>query len=152
MARSTRRQLLIGGAVAVGATTLAGGARLLWPNSAPGSRVRGCVSLGANGVINPGSTQDYRNCRGFLLDTGTKWVRIWADWPSLQPEADRAPDRGTGAWRVRELDERIRQANADRIGVILTAYRFPTWANGTDGLADDSLHQLEDRLAPLGDL
>ena len=114
------------------------------PRGTSATGVRRCVSLGANGVINPGSTQDYRSCRHFLLDTGTKWVRIWADWPSLQPEADRAPDRGSGAWRLRALDDQIAQARSDGIGVILTAYRFPTWANGTAGLAD-GLYAFEDR-------
>jgi hypothetical protein len=36
---------------------------------------------------------------------------------------------------------------------MLTAWRFPRWANGTDGLtpAADAAHQLEDRIAPGGD-
>jgi hypothetical protein len=151
MGLSTRRQLLRGGAVALGAAGLAGGARLVWPRSASGSGMRRCVSLGANGVINPGSTQDYRSCRHFLLDTGTRWVRIWADWPSLQPEAGAAPDDGSGAWRLRQLDEQIAQARSDGIGVILAAYRFPTWANGTAQLTDE-LYGLEDRVAPLGNI
>jgi len=138
MGLSTRRQLLRGGAVALGAAGLAGGARLFWPRETrDAAAVRRCVSLGANGVINPGSTQDYRSCRHFLLDTGTRWVRIWADWPSLQPERDLAPDRGGGAWRLRHLDDQIEQARSDGIGVILTAYRFPTWANGTEQFPDD---------------
>jgi hypothetical protein len=132
----TRRQLLKGGAAALGAAGLAGGSRLAWPDRGAASSVRRCVSLGANGVINPGSTQDYRSCREFLLDTGTRWVRIWADWPSLQPEAEQAPDRGSGAWRLRQLDDQIAQARSDGIGVILTAYRFPTWSNGTGGESD----------------
>src|SRR5439155_20639029 len=125
MGLSTRRQLLRGGAVALGAAGLAGGGRLFWPReTSDAATVRRCVSLGANGVINPGSTQDYRSCRHFLLDTGTRWVRIWADWPSLQPEPNRPPDRGSGAWRLRHLDDQIAQARSDGIGVILTAYRF----------------------------
>jgi hypothetical protein len=140
----SRRQLLKGGAAALGAAGLAGGARLAWPHAAGASTVRRCVSLGANGVINPGGTQDYRSCRHFLLDTGTRWVRIWADWPSLQPEAGLAPDRGSGAWRLRELDGQIARARSDGISVILTAYRFPTWSNGTSELPD-ALYPFEDR-------
>jgi hypothetical protein len=151
MGLSTRRQLLKGGALALGAAGLAGGARLVWPRGASATSVRRCVSLGANGVINPGSTQDYRSCRHFLLDTGTKWVRIWADWPSLQPEADRAPDRGSGGWRLRALDDQIAQARSDGIGVIITAYRFPTWANGTEQLTDE-LYAPEDRMPPYGNI
>jgi hypothetical protein len=147
----TRRQLLAGGALALGAAAtaeLAGWTGLLRTGSAPAAAVPRCVSLGANGVINPGSSQDYRSCRAFLRETRTRWVRIWADWPSLQPEGDLAPDRGSGAWRLPELDRQIAQANADGVKVILTAYRFPTWANGTDALGPlaDVLHRLEDRV------
>ena len=128
----TRRRLLAGGALALGAAA-AGELASPWlggRRTATAATPARCVSLGANGVINPGSSQDYRSCRELLLGTRTSWVRVWADWPSLQPEPDRAPDRGGGAWRVRELDRQIAQANADGISVILTAYRFPTWASG----------------------
>ena len=110
--------------------------------------LRRCVTLGANGVINPGSTQDYRRCRDYVAQTKTRWVRLWADWPSLQPEGSAAPDRGTGAWRVTELDRQIAQANADGIEVILVTYRFPRWANGTADLSAtaDASYQLEDRI------
>lgn len=152
----TRRGLLRNGAlalVAVGATGAAGWEWLLGPRQAASGSLRRCVSLGANGVINPGSTQDYRSCRPFLLGTGTTWVRLWADWPSLQPESHLAPDRGSGAWRLLELDKQIAQANADGISVILCSYRFPTWANGTASLtaAQDAAYRLEDRIAEGGD-
>jgi hypothetical protein len=134
----TRRQVLKGGAVAIAGAGAAG--LLTRPGRtlpAPARRLPAaalparCVTLGANGVINPGSSQDYRSCRGFLRETGTTWVRIWADWPSLQPEADRPPDAGSGAWRVVELDKQIAAANTDAVRVILTSYRFPSWANGS---------------------
>src|SRR4051812_22943227 len=133
----TRRELLRSGGIAVGALGAAQLARLGWfpaEGRATSAPLRRCVSLGANGVINPGSSQDYRTNRAFLIETGTKWVRLWADWPSLQPEASLAPDQGSGAWRVAELDKQIAQANADGIQVILCSYRFPTWSNGTAGL------------------
>jgi hypothetical protein len=154
---STRRRLLKTGAVALGAAglaELAGWERLIGGRPAASAPVRRCVSLGANGVINPGSTQDYRSCRAFLRETGTRWVRIWADWPSLQPEASGAPDAGSGAWRVRELDAQLALARSDGVRVILTAYRFPTWANGTAELTGpaDASHGSEDRVPRLGDL
>ena len=89
------------------------------------------MTLGAGGVINPGSSQDYRNCRAFLRETRTNWVRIWADWPSLQPEGGVAPDGGSGAWRLAEVDRQVGAANADGVRVILTSYRFPSWANNS---------------------
>lgn len=154
--RWTRRQLLLrcGGLAltGLGAAELAGrGGRHVTPAPPPGPAAVApprCVTLGADGVINPGSSQDYRNCRAFLLDTGTRWVRLWADWPSLQPEADRAPDAGSGAWRVRELDRQIAQANADGVKLILTSYRFPTWANGALGGVKDPLLKLPPDLTP----
>lgn len=103
-------------------------------------------------MIEPGSSQDYFNCRGFLLETGTRWVRLWADWPSLQPEPDLAPDQGSGASRLWALDRQIAQATADGVDVILTSYRFPAWANGTAGLsaAAAAVYQLEDRVGASG--
>jgi hypothetical protein len=52
---------------------------------------------------------------------------------------------------VRQLDDQIEQARSDGVGVILTAYRFPTWANGTGQLTDE-LYALEDRVAPFGSI
>jgi Cellulase (glycosyl hydrolase family 5) len=130
----TRRQVVKGGVLALAAAGAADFAvRRRLPRTAAPGRVAParCVTLGANGVINPGSSQDYRSCRAFLRETGTRWVRIWADWPSLQPERDRAPDGGSGAWRLAELGRQIDAANADGLKVILTSYRFPRWANGS---------------------
>jgi hypothetical protein len=114
--------------------------------------LRRCVALGPDGVINPGGPQDYANNRALLRETGTRWVRLWADWPSLQPE-NRPPDEGSGAWRVAELDRQIGQANADGIKVILCLYRCPRWANGTAGLSatEDAGYQLWDRISAGGD-
>jgi hypothetical protein len=146
----TRRQLLAGGAIALGAA--AAGVELAgrpWPHGRQAATaLPRCVSLGANGVINPGSSQDYRSCRAFVLGTRTSWVRIWADWPSLQPERGLRPDRGTGAWRLRELDRQIEQANADGVKVILTAYRFPAWATGASGADQHPLFKLPADVGP----
>jgi hypothetical protein len=134
-AQLSRRRFLRAGGVLAGAI---GAASVGWPLTiAPATAappVRRCVTLGADGVINPGGAQDYRANRRLMTETGTRWVRLWADWPSLQPEAGLSPDKGSGAWRLRELDSQIAQANADGVAVILTAYRFPRWANGAAGL------------------
>jgi hypothetical protein len=113
--------------------------------------VRRCVALGPNGVINPGSSQDYDNNRALLLDSGTAWVRLWADWPSLQPSASALPG-GANATRLAALDRQIAQARADGIRVILTNWRFPRWANGTAALSasQEATYQLPDR-SPEGD-
>jgi hypothetical protein len=61
---------------------------------------------------------------------------MWADWPSLQPSADHAPDDplSPGRWRLRALDEQIALAGAIGLRVMLMPYRFPRWANGTEEL------------------
>jgi hypothetical protein len=111
-----------------------------------------CVTLGASGVIAPGGPQDYRSCRHFLLATGTRWVRLWADWPSLQPEPFLPPSFGSGAWRLDALDRQIARANGDGVRVILTSYRFPPWANGTAGLIPpaDAVYEQPDRVPAFG--
>ena len=62
---------------------------------------------------------------------------MWADWPSLQPSADHAPDDPLrpGRAQARALDEQIALANALGLRVLLMPYRFPRWANGTEDLA-----------------
>jgi hypothetical protein len=96
---------------------------------------RRAVALGPAGTIYPGSTQDLRNGnRGFLLDTRTRWVRLWADWPTLAPTR-----AGYDAARLASLDAQIAQAQRDGVKVILTLYRFPTWANGVDAMTPDQL-------------
>jgi hypothetical protein len=113
------------------------------------STLRRCVSLGASGVISPGGSQDYSRNSAFLAGTGTRWTRLWADWPSLQPEAALAPDKGSGATRLAALDRQIKQANAEGVSVMLTVWRFPRWANGTATLtpSQDAAYQLQDRIS-----
>src|SRR5881275_2357355 len=117
-----------------------------------GAGLRRCVSLGASGVISPGGSQDYSNNSAFLEDTGSRWTRFWADWPSLQPEANLMPDQGSGATRLQALDRQIAAANADGVKVILTLWRFPRWANGTSSLTatQDASYQLQDRISQGG--
>jgi hypothetical protein len=98
--------------------------------------LRKAVVLGPAGCIWPGSPQDlrYSKNRAWLKETGTRWVRMWADWPSLQPAA------GQYDWgRVSALDAQIDTARADGGRIVLTLYRFPTWANGTAALTATQL-------------
>jgi hypothetical protein len=122
----SRRQFLQGaGAAAAG---LAGAAllpgRLAMP-SAAAAAPRRCVALGPAGCIAPGCPQDLRAAgnRALLAESGTRWVRLWADWPTLMPvPATFAADR------VAALDDQLAQARADGLGTILTLYRTPAWA------------------------
>jgi hypothetical protein len=85
---------------------------------------RRCVALGPAGCIAPGCAQDLRVAgnRTLLADSGTRWVRLWADWPTLMP----AP--GTfDAHRVAALDDQLAVARADGLHTILTLYRTPSW-------------------------
>jgi hypothetical protein len=101
--------------------------------------LRKIIDIGPGGVIYPGSAQDLRYAQNlsYFSDTRTRWIRFWADWPSLQPHPDYAPDdpQNPGAWKLQALDEQIRLANANGIKVMLMPYRFPTWVNGTSTLS-----------------
>ena len=101
--------------------------------------LRKIIDIGPGGVIYPGSAQDlrYADNRTYFADTRTPWVRMWADWPSLQPHPAYAPDdpRSPGHWRLQALDEQVRLACSAGIKVILMPYRFPTWVNGTATLS-----------------
>ena len=90
---------------------------------------RRCVALGPAGCIAPGCAQDLRVAgnRALLADSGTGWVRLWADWPSLMP----APGASE---RVAALDEQLAVARADGLRAILTLYRTPAWV-GSGGAA-----------------
>src|SRR5690242_5318237 len=46
------------------------------------------VDLGAGATMHPGSPNDLRagDNRALLAASGTAWVRLWADWPSVQPD------------------------------------------------------------------
>ena len=100
MERSSRRQFLARGALLAAAAAGAGGA---WAATREGGDdraaprpkpLRKLLDIGPGGVIAPGSAQDLRAAgnAGYFTDTGTRWIRMWADWPSLQPSADHAPD------------------------------------------------------------
>ena len=140
MERSSRRQFLARGALLAAAAAAAGaagaarsGGAVAPPRPKP---LRKLLDIGPGGVIEPGSAQDLRVAgnAGYFVETGTRWIRMWADWPSLQPDGDRAPDDplSPGRWRLRALDEQIALANSLQVKVLLMPYRFPRWANGTE--------------------
>lgn len=125
----TRRQLLAnaGAAAAAGVAGSALFAAALDAPPALAATPRRCVALGPAGCIVPGCPQDLRAAdnRTLLSQSGTRWVRLWADWPTLMPAAGTlAPDR------VAALDDQIAHARADGLRTILTLYRFPAWVNG----------------------
>ena len=100
----------------------------------PAKPLRKLLDIGPGGVISPGSAQDLRSpaTPAYFADTDTRWIRMWADWPSLQPHPDRAPDDALspGRAKLRALDEQIALANALGIRVLLMPYRFPPGPTG----------------------
>lgn len=98
------------------------------------------VAIGPGGI---GDEQRYASNRARFTETGTPWVRLWADWVQVQPRSDAPPD-------LSALDGDIAQARADGLKVMLTAWRFPRWVNGTAAV-DDPSYQLQDRAAAGGD-
>ena len=100
------------------------------------SDLRRAVVLGPAGCIYPGSPQDYTAAgnAGFFRDTRTRWARMWADWPTLEPT-----DGQVDAAKFAALDRQIAAARRDGLRVVLTLYRFPTWANGTAAYTAEQL-------------
>jgi hypothetical protein len=131
----SRRQFLIRSGALAGALALPAPA---FANT----NLRKMIDIGPGGVIYPGTAQDYLayNNRAYFSETQTGWIRMWADWPSLQPDSRYRIDdpASPGYWRLQGLDAQIRQACADGLRVMLMPYRFPLWANGTAGLVKNS--------------
>jgi hypothetical protein len=110
--------------------------------SPPLARMARGVALGPGFVDLP--EQRYSANRARFEETGTTWVRFWADWPLLQPSPTADPD-------LAALDGEIDAARADGLKVILTAWRFAPWANGTIGLEgsrQEPGYRLPDDLSP----
>src|SRR5918997_5354299 len=116
------------------------------------------VDLGVGATIHPGSANDLRvgDNRAILRDTGTHAVRLWADWPSIQPDPSFEPDdpANPGAPYLAALDAQIAAANEDGLRVALLLYRFPLWANGMAALGAvrgtdaEISYMYADRIAP----
>ena len=112
--------------------------------------LRKCIDIAPTAVIRFTMTAfDYRVLRTQpwwpALRATTSWLRLWADWPSVQPVADLPPGEGVdipGLFFAREslaaLDGQIKAASDDGMNVILLPYRYPTWTNGTAHLVDNS--------------
>ena len=125
----TRRQFIARGAA------LTGAAMLPAVPAYGATNLRKMIDIGPGGVIHPGTAQDYRvySNRTYFSDTRTGWIRMWADWPSLQPDGRFKIDdpASPGYANLMALDAQIRQACADGLYVLLLPYRHPLWANGT---------------------
>jgi hypothetical protein len=137
--RIDRRRLLTG-AAALAAGAAWGLPRFVSPPDAfASSTLTRIVDLGAGATAHPGSAGDLRvnGNRALLAETGTAWIRLWADWPLLQPDPQVAPDdpASRGAPLLAALDAQIAAANADGLRVVLMPYRFPLWANGMESIA-----------------
>jgi hypothetical protein len=121
----TRRRLLRRGALGAGLLVAGSGVRGLaqagrpLPPAAMQRLARG-VALGPGGI---GDEQRYVTNRERFAQTATPWVKLWADWPRLQPDASRPPDFSA-------LDADVAAARADGLKVMITAWRFAPWANG----------------------
>jgi hypothetical protein len=102
------------------------------------AHLRRIIDFGPGSGVYPGSANDYRfhDNRAHVRATNTPWIRLWADWPSLQPVREIAIDdpANPGASWLQALDEQIAAACADGVRVLLVAYRFPAWANETEEL------------------
>ena len=141
MEGTSRRQFIARGALLAAAA--AGVPALSHAAAAPQPKtLRKLLDIGPGGVIAPGSAQDLRVAaqRGLLRRHRDPLDPLWADWPSLQPDGERAPDDplSPGRANLRALDEQIGLANRLGIHVMLMPYRFPRWANGTEDLAGEA--------------
>src|SRR5512132_793177 len=93
--------------------------------------LRKCLDTTPRGLIVPGSVEDYRVLRQQSwwpgLRATSSHLRLWADWPTLQPlpgvRIDSEANPGYG--NLLAFDEQIRLAGADGLKVIRMPYRYP---------------------------
>jgi hypothetical protein len=112
--------------------------------------LRKCIDIAPTAVISPDPfvANDYRNLRRQpwwpALRATTSHLRLWADWPSLQRVADEPPGFGPlAAASLAALDAQIEAAHADGLQIILLPYRYPRWANGTEGIPGRTVADFE---------
>lgn len=59
-----------------------------------------------------------------FVNADTKWVKLWADWPTLEPVSG---VYDSGAWA--RLDAEVNAARAYGLAVMITIYRYPPWSS-----------------------
>jgi hypothetical protein len=132
--RCTRREALAG--AGAGVFALATGRA---PARVPEQGVRDAMGLGidltAQGLRTPGVLQDYTALRAQpwappLIARATH-VRLWVDWPYVQPDGRIALDdpANPGLPHLRALDAQVDAVVADGLRVILMPWRYPRWVN-----------------------
>ena len=107
--------------------------------------IRKCLDIAPTAVITPGPNvaNDYRNLRQQLwwpaLRATTSHLRLWADWPALQPSGDAAP----GGASLEALDAQVDAALADGMKLVMLPYRYPRWATETTHIPAGSVADFE---------
>ena len=130
--------------------------------AAPPAGLRKCVSMGPVNAAE-GDDQDLRAHGNLhlLTSTGSGWVKLWVRWDQVQPlpaasvpfERLGDPIANPGYPFLAALDAQIELARAQSppIGVVITPWLFPKWANATSHLVDaipgDRTFFPEDRLS-----
>ena len=86
----------------------------------------------------PFVANDYRNLRLQSwwpgLRATTSYLRVLADWPSVQNSSDPPGSHPKDEWPLAALDGQIEAAHSDGMKIILLPYRYPRWANETAGI------------------
>lgn len=134
--RLSRREALAGaGAALLGLRAAA--ARGMPPEPPLAATMGRGIDLTPQGIRQPGSPQDYTVLRAqpwaAPLIARTTHLRIWAEWPLLQPEGGVALDdpANPGFPHLEAIDAQLDAAIADGLQVILVPYRYPRWVNRT---------------------
>ena len=161
------RRAFIGGAglVLLGAAGTRPADRPRSVMAAPPAGLRKCMSMGPVNAAE-GDDQDLRahGNLDLLTSTGSRWVKLWVRWDQVQPlpaasvpfERVGDPIANPGYPFLAALDAQIELARAQSppIGVVLTPWLFPKWANDTshlvDGIPGDRTFFPEDRLSAGG--
>ena len=146
--RLTRREALAGAGAAL--LALRAGSVRAMPREPllPAAMGRG-IDLTPQGIRVPGSPQDYTVLRtrpwAAPLIARTSHLRIWAEWPLLQPRAGVVLDdpANPGFPHLQAIDAQVDAAVSDGLQVIILPYRYPRWVNHTehsDGGGTKSFH------------
>jgi hypothetical protein len=116
------------------------------------SALRRCLALDPNGTIYPGSDGDYRAYQNETLakDMRFPWVKFWAVWPMIQPLPPQqlpfsslGSSSNPGLRHLQALDGQVSAARAGGRKVVICAWQYPTWANGTSYLTWNTREEVE---------